>query len=1156
MRPPLADQAVRERAASAADVNIVVTAGAGTGKTTLLIDRLTHLLLRPRQRVTINQIVALTFTNKAASEMKLRLRQRLLVMQDLARGASSQVDPSSYEARVLRDLQALYGVPDQHVAEIAEQTLHDLERARMETIHSFAAYVLRLFPIEAGVDPSFQEDDGTQFEAHFHQKWTQWLDRELGKGSIHRAQWRTILQLVSLDELRVFTHALMDELVPLVGLSHFEAVNGLSDSIQHWLVGLVTTGRALRTVYAKDQKLETLLDEAIRQLEALSRGCAADSEEILTHRSIPPQTKSWSDEDYEKAQCIIKVAKASRRLMPKELGEFLGLVLPFAEKCQQSFVKEGWVSFNGLLAKVRNLLRDSPKVRREIKSQFHAILVDEFQDTDPVQYELILYLAEEIHREVREWSHVRLEPGKLFIVGDPKQSIYAFRRADIEAYDSVIQDFVLGSGSGGEQLTLRSNFRSHSNVLVPVNACCREWFPHVAVKGVQPQYEDLLPVDSELAASAEEGVQVRIVRSCEEVVDADAATRAEAQELARWLAEEVFDRQQLHIKQVSVSIQPRHVAILFRTLTHLRTYVDALRQYGIPYVTEGEKHFYERQEIVDCIHLLRVLADPHDRLALVGVLRSPIGGCSDDVVATLLSKGHLDDWHRKPVSSDLPLIFHCLQDLRSEILRRPVADALDLIIRSTPLIELTAASMDGEQAVANVRKLEAIANEYAQRSGGGFRQVVETLTQWIHDPPPEAESSLVDDDAHSLPSTGAVRLMSIHKAKGLEFPMVILAGLHRGADPKGKSIWVNHDWLSDCLGMRLGSYYSLGGVFLETKMEARQRAEQIRLLYVAMTRAQRRLVLSAGLPTTSGASSRGMLGMIVKGLGIDVEVFNSPQQDSAQCTLKVGTASVMLEVVTASKEIKFGRQQNSYPWRKLHAEDIQDPSPWFERYAQMAEGYGRHLIVTPTRLGERKGEPMSEFEPEPVHVSAPPSHGPAGPFFRDRQALVGTLAHRVLQTWNFQDDPEKLPGWISNICTLGVPENWQHDVQGVTKELRDLFNAFVCTAPYVILRQAEILGREVPITVPWSRTDFSEATPGNGSPRVLHGVIDVVYRWQNQVWVGDYKTTAMSVDSMNRIVANYRGQAIAYREALQGVFGEMPVRAHLIFLRSGSSVEV
>ena len=150
--------------------------------------------------------------------------------------------------------------------------------------------------------------------------------------------------------------------------------------------------------------------------------------------------------------------------------------------------------------------------------------------------------------------------------------------------------------------------------------------------------------------------------------------------------------------------------------------------------------------------------------------------------------------------------------------------------------------------------------------------MVRTLTKWIHDPPAETESSLIDMESEDEPRAGAVRLMTIHKSKGLEFPMVIVAGLHRGTDPKVKSIWVDHDWLNNCAGIRLGHYYSLGGLYLESKMVVRQRAEQIRLLYVAMTRAQRRLVLSAGCPTTSGGLSRGFLGMILSSLEIDSEM--------------------------------------------------------------------------------------------------------------------------------------------------------------------------------------------------------------------------------------------------------------------------------------------
>ena len=497
MSYPLADQAVRERAATANNENIVVTAGAGTGKTTLLIDRLTHLLFRPNQRLSLGQIVALTFTNKAANEMKIRLRQRLQVMQELARGGLSDKDSQGHEAKVIRDLQAFYGLTDQHIAYVAEQTFYDLERAHIETIHSFAGYVLRLFPVEAGVDPSFQEDDGTQFAAHFHGEWNRWLAHELQKDGPNREYWRAILRLVRLEDLEQFARVLMNELVPFASLAAIQDDGLLPQPIRNWIFGLLETARELRKVYDKEQKLELLLDEAIDQLNAVIHGVYFEPEirESLRNPKIPPKPKSWSDEDYLHARSIVKVAQASRTLAPKALRDFLRTLLPFLGECQRTYLNAGWVSFDGLIVKARDLLRDTPRVRCDIKQQFQAILVDEFQDTDPVQYELILYVAEKSNHEARAWPQIQLEPGKLFIVGDPKQSIYAFRRADIEAYDFVIHDLVLKQSVQKEPLSLRSNFRSHAGVLGPVNALCQQWFPHEAIKGVQPQYETLVPVE-------------------------------------------------------------------------------------------------------------------------------------------------------------------------------------------------------------------------------------------------------------------------------------------------------------------------------------------------------------------------------------------------------------------------------------------------------------------------------------------------------------------------------------------------------------------------------------------------------------------------------------------------------------------------------------
>jgi len=1152
MTQALADQAVRERAATATDTNLVVTAGAGTGKTTLLIDRLMHQLFRPRHRVSLNQIVALTFTNKAASEMKLRLRQRLLRIQDFPWKEGREPEGPTYEATIIRNLQTLYGLTDQQMASVAADSLHHLEHAHIETIHSFASYVLRLFPVEAGVDPSFQEDDGTQFEAHFQREWASWLDRELGHTGVHREAWRGILQSFTLDELETLARSVMEGFVPLPSLSRIQSFEVVPDIVGRWITSLIETGQTLRAAHSNDHKLERMVDAALEVLQGVTIGSpqATSDAESLLNRSIPAQTKSWSDRDYDQARVIVKVAQATQRLIPKPLCEFLDLLVPFVWECQRTYYVAGWLSFNGLLTKTRDLLRDSPRVRRHLKQQFAAVLVDEFQDTDPVQYELIVYLAEGVTQEAPLWSQVQLEPGKLFIVGDPKQSIYAFRRADIEAYDSVVQDLVLGQVPRGEALSLRSNFRSHAGVLDPVNACCRQWFPLQTVKGVQPRYEDLMPIEDASLPSSDEGVQVRLVRVPEEVVDADTATQAEARELSRWLVEEVFDKQQLLVNQKAVFIQPRHVAILFRTLTQLRVYVEAFRRQGLPYVTEGEKHFFERQEIIDCVNVLRMLADPYDREALAGVLRSPLGGCTEDVVANLLREGHVDDWHRKTVSAEVPFIIGVLKGLRQKVLTQTVAEGLDCIFQNTPLLELTAASMDGEQAVANVRKLQTLANDYAVQSHLGFRGVVQQLTQWIHHPPPEAESSLVDDDLHAASSPGVVRFMSIHKAKGLEFPMVILAGLHRGADRTGDSIWVDHDWLTDCPGLRLGSYYSLGGIYLEAKMEARQRAERTRLLYLAMTRAQRRLVLSAGLPTTAGAMSRGMLGMIVNGLGIDPDVLTSSNRHSSHHTLLVGGAPVSCDVVVESKETVGSRSLKPQPWERVDP-DNEDPLRWSQRMKGRAEGYGNSLVLTPSSM-----EKPESFKPMMSDQSARDPVNPEPSPIRDRQALFGTLAHRVLYTWNFQDDPENLPAWIDDVCKRTIPDNWTIGMLDLVSELREMFHTFVCSPSYAILRQAEILGREVPITVPWRNRPSPEAGMKEGTPAVLRGIIDVVYRWKGHIWVADYKTTVVQSEVRDQVVAKYRGQAIAYQLALKRVFEESPIRATIIFLRNGTSVEV
>ncbi|HEX2055837.1 MAG TPA: UvrD-helicase domain-containing protein, partial [Nitrospiraceae bacterium] len=456
-----ADERSRERATTAMDRNIVVTAGAGTGKTTLLVDRLLHLLLRREPPLPLNEIVALTFTNKAAGEMKIRLRSRLgeLRHEDAARAALLQ-----------------------------------LEQSQIGTIHSFAAHLLRLYPIEAGVDPSFQQDEGLRFDEQFERDWRVWLDQELGPDGEHHESWRSVLTSLSLADVEILAKSLCGELIPLDGVI---GGNGPTPAppIQQWFRELADRAERLVETHAK----RTLINDLLTQAATLLRQAAARGIQTVTDdptfacldRSAPGQTSSWTDEEYRRAKQVLNVARDCRNLKDSPLQAALERLVPFAAAFRRAFVATGYVSFDGLLVRCRDMLRDHPQVRRQLKSRFRSILVDEFQDTDPVQYELILYLAETEDQEATDWRDVRLEPGKLFIVGDPKQSIYAFRRADIEAYDRVVQGHVLGHDSLGESHRLQVNFRSHRRLLRTVNEFFSGIFPPVPEVGLQPQHDPL-----------------------------------------------------------------------------------------------------------------------------------------------------------------------------------------------------------------------------------------------------------------------------------------------------------------------------------------------------------------------------------------------------------------------------------------------------------------------------------------------------------------------------------------------------------------------------------------------------------------------------------------------------------------------------------------
>jgi ATP-dependent helicase/nuclease subunit A len=1111
------DRAAREAAETTCDRNVVVIAGAGTGKTTLLVNRLVHLLMRQPEPIPIMRIVALTFTNKAATEMKIRLRERLTV---LARPETASMRSNGGGALSCRELEARYGLDPEAVATLAHAALADLEKAQIGTLHGFAAHLLRLYPLESRVDPDFREDDGQRFEEHFAASWDLWLDRELSRSGLHHRPWRSVLASVALDSIRDLAKALCGELVDLDVLQRQVSSDAIPAAVLQWLQQQQGRARQLLQIHdrPKRRKIERMLAAAASLMElVVERGLAGRQRLSMEERQwlekdLGSRVVGWEGQDFQEAATLIETAQQLLAVDESVLRDLLSLLLPLVRQVRDTFVTQGWLSFDGLLARARALLYDYPSVRERIKREYQAVLVDEFQDTDPVQYEIILALSERLGESATRWQDLSLEPGKLFIVGDPKQSIYAFRRADIEAFDRVVEKIERG---GGMVLNLTTNFRSDAALLERVNGVFDRLFERRPL--VQPPNVPLEAGRPRGAMSIEPGVRLHVVVPREPDVSFDAAeaTRAESEMVARWLAEEVLN---------SSSIKPGHVALLFRKLTQADAYLDALRRHDIAYVIEGEKHFYRRQEVIDLVNLLRLLDHPHDEIAWAGLLRSPLGGLTDRHLYELRQAGLCDYRHADrlarwdhPSAAAVQRLYGHLTWLHRAIAGLPLVEALDHVFDRLPVLEVAAASLHGEQAVANLLKVKQMAASFADRPHVTFSRFVDLMSARLEEQPDESESPLTEE------SSDAVHVLTIHKAKGLEFPIVVLPGLHQGSGRERDVRQVSYDWSSNTYGLSLGCHRSLGSLLVESKQRLREEAERRRLLYVGMTRAKDLLVLTGGV--TARSAGETVFDLLQSGATGTIG-------DRSIADLQVGAAVIPHVAVTAPERKRPSRR------REQEAESIvidarAVATRWRERAVRWDQVRKTPYFLTPTSMGASMGE-----EGAPT-VSLTASRGEEAAIAR----LAGVVVHRLLERWDFSRDPSELSVQLDPVLESVLGTDEQAHAEVVASSVRELLASFSQSDLYKRLATAEILGREVPLLMPW------------GEGQVMEGVIDVIYRLDGTVWVADYKTDAIEAEQAAARAERYRMQAQVYKEAVRGSLHVEP-RFHCLFLRCGVAVEL
>ena len=886
MSPPVADAAARTQAWRVFDRNLNVAAGAGTGKTRVLVDRYLAWVLGEGWRragadatpgKVIGSILAITFTEKAAGEMEERIGRSLRVLLGRSPDGVSKI-----EAEHVRSLGAQltdhFELPSGLLEERARAVLRHGHRLEVSTIHAFAMSVLRAFPLEAGVHPAFQVDPsgaqrGRLIRRHFVD-----ATRALLVGPRGPELARLLGEV---DERTIF-----DLLTVLIDTG-FDGALAPPPDLTRVAQRCVDMARVLRSSaprvrgrsLGKLERIAAAVEDLHGRIEADPDAIAADPAthlDIAALRQLGRDLADFPSQTVAAAMGPVSVAfgewgAAVRRFAreaikadPRRIGLALELYEPMVSAVRTALQAQGLLSFDDLLSRAEGLLTRSTVAAKALAARYQQILVDEFQDTNAGQCELL-----------RRICAAEPDRARLFVVGDAKQSIYGFRGADLAAYEAFASELELN-------LTLQCSFRAQGRLTDALNEAFDRLF--VYTPGLQPPPQPLRPTRAAVPGAA----AVAIWDLSAPGRMAEEARRIEAATIQRALLARDAERAQgsepapaeggrdpLHppVPGPCPGLEgPRwsRYAVLSRVQSEASTIVEALESAGIPCVVSGDKEFYRRQEVLDASNLLRVLLDPADSVAWIGVLRSPLGGAPDRVLVDIADAGGFAGAlteealataertatpERATHIRRIGQLVRTLKGLRGGLLDGPIDLWLESLLDQLPLLDLYAATWLGERKAANLSRVLRGFVEAATDGAVPLREWLEEVATRLVGRQEESESALADE------TTDAVRVMSIHASKGLQFDHVFVPRLDwrrrsgAGHTDGAEATSTDGGWV-----LRLGVRHTWGMGRAEEVAERAEAAEALRLLYVACTRARESLTLCGML----GPDQKGELAVAVQ----------------------------------------------------------------------------------------------------------------------------------------------------------------------------------------------------------------------------------------------------------------------------------------------------
>jgi ATP-dependent helicase/nuclease subunit A len=828
----LADQSQRDAIANNLDTTMLVEAAAGTGKTTSMVGRMVALLREGK--CTAGQLVAVTFTRKAAAELRVRFQSTL------EQATRETTGPGQGRLK----------------AAVAQ-----LDQCVIGTIHSFCARLLRERPVEAGIDLGFKELDEDVDRRLRDAAWDELVARLHAVGDPLLEQLTELgLEITQLGDTfqRFALHPDVADWPASAG--ELPDLRQIAEAVRQFAAAVTEASAAFPDDPGKCSLRKACADFLLRVRQAdLGRPVALMDVLTLFRGKMKATYKWWPG---NKAQAVPVEERwndfaenTARPALQAWYEHRYGAVLPLLRSAQAIYDRQrrqaGGLNFQDLLLRAARLLRDNAGVRKALRRRFTHLLVDEFQDTDPVQAEVLLLLTAD-DPSVSDWQKCKPVPGALFVVGDPKQSIYRFRRADIVTY-SLVKKIVEKNGA---VVSLETNFRTIPPVIDWINGVFDAVFPETA-SAYQPERKSLQAGRSAVETGDLSGVHVLFLPKEKGKNKGEVAgfePEFVAHTIRSWLNAGRTIPLPKDAARKDARITPGDILIITHGKKRLALYARKLDELGIPNQVSGGSSFQLVEELRLLYDCLRAVTDPDNTVALVAVLRGALFGVSDPALYAFKKAGGWFSFTRQAPADLAPAyaaLFHDaferLTRYASSLRRLPPLAALEKIVADLGLPARAAAGLGGNMRAGCLAKaLEALRAVPADQHSP--MDLTAHLGRILE------EDTDIEGAPAREPGPDVVRLMNLHKAKGLEAPVVFLVD-PIGAYDHGTTLHVNREGTQPCGYLAIDGPAAGSGsgprlaqpprwAEFEEKEEHFQAAEKERLLYVAATRAGALLVIS------------------------------------------------------------------------------------------------------------------------------------------------------------------------------------------------------------------------------------------------------------------------------------------------------------------------